>query len=291
MVVYVVRRVGLAVITMVLVSIIVFMTAQVLPGNVGRTILGPQADPRSVEVLNHQLGTDRPVLTQYADWVSHAVRGNFGASYSFQRPISDFVGPAVVNSLKLAAIAFVIVVMTSSVLPEFVTGLVLLLVLSIWLPIFPVAATAPPGSGVLDQIYHLILPALPLALLLFGYFARMARSGTIAVLQADYVRTAVLKGLPWRTVVWRHALRNSLLPTITVVANQLGYMIGGLIVVETLFRYNGLGSLVMQSAQDKDMPLLQASVLIMATIYLTVALVADLLVAALNPRIRLGGRA
>ena len=135
---------------------------------------------------------------------------------------------------------------------------------------------------------HLILPALPVVLVLFGYIARMARAGMLQALEADYTRTAVLKGLPRHTVILRHVLRNALLPTITVVATQLGYMIGGLVVVETLFRYQGIGSLILNAAKGKDFPLLEAGTLTVGTVYVLATLLADLLYTALDPRLRLG---
>jgi len=157
--------------------------------------------------------------------------------------------------------------------------------------VLPVTASWPPGAGIATQIYHLVLPSLPLMLVLFGYLARMARAGTLEALAADYTRTAVLKGLePW-TVLWRHVLRNALLPAITVTATQLGYLLGGLVIVETLFRYPGIGSLIYAAARDKDFPMLEAGVLTVGVLYILTGLLADLLYALLNPRIRLGGSA
>jgi peptide/nickel transport system permease protein len=142
----------------------------------------------------------------------------------------------------------------------------------------------------LEQLRHLILPALPLVIVLFGYIARMARAGTLEALDSDYARTAVLKGLPQRTVILRHVLRNALLPTITVVAAQVGYMIGGLVVVESLFRYQGIGSLILNAARGKDFPMLEAGILTVGAIFVATTLVADSLYTVLNPRLREGGR-
>ena len=157
--------------------------------------------------------------------------------------------------------------LSATVVPEFVTGIVLILVFGVWLQWLPISASWPEGAGPLTQIYYLILPSLPLLLVLFGYIARMARAGTIEALDADYTRTAVLKGLPWRTVIWRHVLRNALLPTITVIATQTGYLIGGLVVVETLFHYQGIGALIFTAARGKDFPMLEAGVLTIGVIY------------------------
>ena len=173
-------------------------------------------------------------------------------------------------------------------MPDFVWAVLLILVFALTLGIFPATATAPPGSGFFDQLYYLILPAICLIFVLFGYIARMARAGTIEALDADYTRTAVIKGLPQRTVVRRHVLRNSLLPTIAVVATQLGYLIGGLVVIEVIFNYNGLGQALFEAAQEKDFPLLQSGILIVGVVYLVATLLADIAYSVLNPRVRLG---
>ena len=300
---FLLKRLGLAAITLFLLSVIVFFGTQVLPGNVGRRILGAFADQAAVDALNERLGTDRPVLTQYWYWVTSLLHGDLGTSLSQNVPVTELLGNALTNSLKLAAFAFVLVVplaifggvvaalrrdtltdrtitiggLSLSVVPEFVSGIMLILVFALWLDVLPVTARAPDGSSVLTQLEYLLLPALTLVILLFGYIARITRSGTIESLDADYTRTAVLKGLPRRTVVGRHVLRNSLLPTIAVVATQTGYLIGGLVVVETLFAYPGVGRLIVTAAGQKDMPVLEAAVIVVGVIFLIAMLLADLL--------------
>jgi peptide/nickel transport system permease protein len=308
------RRLALSLVTLWLLSLIVFVGAQLLPGDVGRAILGPLADQRAVEVLNHQLGIDRPLVVQYWDWISHFVQGELGMSLALRRPIAPFMADALLHSLKLAGVAFLIVVplslaggvvaalnagrpldriislvgLSGTVVPEFVSGLVVIMIFGVWLRWLPISATWPAKAGFFGQLYHLILPAIPLVFVLFGYISRMARAGTIEALEADYTRTAVLKGLPTRTVLWRHVLRNALLPTIAVIGSQTGYMIGGLVVIEILFRYQGIGSLIYTAANAKDLPMLQAGVLTVGLIYTVVTLIVDLLNALLNPRIRFG---
>jgi peptide/nickel transport system permease protein len=310
------QRTGLALVTLLLLSMVVFAGAQLLPGNVGRAILGPLADPVAVAALNHQLGTDRPIPAQYWHWISHFVTGDMGTSYTYRTPVAPFVIAALLNSLKLAAVAFVIVVplsiaggvyaamhartwidktisiagLSMTVIPEFVSSIILILILGIWLRWLPITATAPRGADVLTQIDHLILPALPLVFVLFGYIARMARSGTIDALDSDYTRTATLKGLPPGVVIRRHVLRNALLPTITVVATQVGYLVGGLVIVETLFRYQGIGSLILTAARAKDFPMLEAGILTIGIVYVLVTMLADIALVLLNPRLRDGGR-
>jgi peptide/nickel transport system permease protein len=311
---YLLKRLGLTVLTLILLSLIIFLAGQVLPGNPGRAILGNFASQSAVVALNHSLGVDRPLIAQYWSWVSGIVRGDLGTSYQF-RPasVSSFLFPALGRSLKLALVAFVLVVPLSilggvvaalnrgrpvdraisvaglslSSLPEFVSGVVLIVVFAIELKWLPVTASAPQGSSIPTQIRYLLLPAIVLVLVLFGYIMRMARAGTIEALDSDYVRTATLKGLPRSVVIRRHVLRNSLLPTITVIATQTGYLIGGLVIVETLFNYPGLGRLIFTAATDKDFPMLEAGVLTIGIVYLVATLVADILYTLLNPRIRL----
>jgi len=310
---YLLRRLGLAVLTLFLLSIIIFIAGQVVPGDPGRAILGPFAAQSAVQAMDHSLGVDKPLIVQYWTWITGVLHGDLGTSYQFHAPVSSFLFPALGRSLKLAAVAFVIVVPLSifagivaalnrgrpvdraisvtglslATVPEFVSGVVLIVVFAIGLKWLPVTATAPAGSSIPVQLKYLILPAIPLVVVLFGYIMRMTRAGTIESLDSDYVRTATLKGLPRSVVVRRHVLRNSLLPTITVIATQIGYLIGGLVVVEVLFNYPGLGRLIFTAANDKDFPMLEAGVLAIGIVYLLATLVADILYTVLNPRIRL----
>ena len=292
---------------------IVFLAAQVLPGDVGRAVLGPFADQRAVDQLNEELGTNRSVFVQYGDWIGNALSGDLGESYAFQRPVTEMLGAALENSAKLGLLAFVIVVplsivggvvaalgegrardriisiggLSATAIPEVVWAVLLIMLFGVWLGVLPVTAQAPRGADFFTQVRYLLLPALCLVLVLFGYIARMARAGTIEALDADYTRTAYLKGLPRRTVVGRHVLRNSLLPTIAVIATQAGYLVGGLVALELIFNYNGIGLLLYRAAQKQDFPLLLSGVLVVGVIYLVATLVADLLYSVLNPRIRL----
>ena len=312
MLTFLARRFALALVTLWLLSIIVFIGAQVLPGNPGRAILGPFADDAAVEQLNQELGFDQPLLTRYWDWLSGFLHGDMGTSYVYNAPVSDFIGDALVNSIQLAAFALIIVIPISilggviaalkvgqlvdrtitvaglslAVVPEFVTAIVLILVFGIWLEVLPVTAAAPADVGFFEGLKYLLLPALALTAVLFGYIARMARAGTVTSLDSDYARTAVLKGLPWRTVLGRHVLRNSLLPTITVIAVQAGFMMGGLVVIERIFNYQGMGLLIFNACLRKDFPMLQSAVLVVGIIFIVLTLVADILTSLLNPRVR-----
>jgi peptide/nickel transport system permease protein len=178
--------------------------------------------------------------------------------------------------------------LSAATVPEFVSGIVVIVIFSVELKILPASAAAPAGSSFPTQLRYLILPAIPLVFVLFGYIARMARAGTIEALESDYVRTATLKGLKRRVVIWRHVLRNSLLPTITVIATQTGYLIGGLVVVETLFNYQGIGNLIYHAATSKDFPMLEAGVLTIGVVYMVATFAADVTTTLLNPRLRTG---
>lgn len=312
---HVLKRLGLTVITLVLLSMLVFIAGQVLPGDPGRAILGHLAPESAVKALDHKLGVDRPLVVQYWSWASGVARGDLGNSYQYNAPVSSFLFPALGRSLKLGLFAFVIVVplgilggvvaalnrgrlvdrvisvtgLSLSTVPEFVSGIVLIVIFAIDLKILPVTASAPPGSTIPTQLRYLILPAVPLVFILFGYIARMARAGTVEALDSDYARTATLKGLPRWVVIERHVLRNSLLPTVTVIATQTGYLIGGLFVIENLFNYPGIGRLILTAADNKDFPMLEAGVLFIGIVYLVATLLADILYTVLNPRIRLEG--
>jgi len=312
---FVLKRVGLGLITLWILSLIVFFAAQVLPGDPARAILGPLAAPSAVKALSHQLGTDKPVIAQYGTWITHFVSGNLGLSNQYQQPIGPLLTSALGNSLKLAAVAFVLVVplgilggvlaalnvgkpidriisvvgLSATVIPEVVSGIILILIFGIALNVLPISATSPPGAGFGTQLFHLIMPAIPLTLVLFGYIQQMARAGTVEALASDYARTATLNGLPRGVMIRRHVLRNSLLPTITVIASQIGYLIGGLVLVETLFHYQGIGSLIFNAANSKDFPMLEAGVLVIGIAYMVATLIADIFYSLLNPRIRYRG--
>jgi peptide/nickel transport system permease protein len=311
---FIARRLALALITLLLLSVIVFAISNVLPQNVGRSILGPVAPQESVDALNHKLGTDRPRIQQYLDLLKGMVTFDFGRSYQSDQPVGDLIKTTLQNSAKLAILALLITVplgilagtvaalrrdtfidraivmlgLAGSSLPEFVTSTFLVVLLGLQLHLLPTLANWPPGSNIFTQIHYLLMPALALVLVYFGYIARMARAGMIVALESDYTRTAMMKGLSRGRVIRRHVLRNALLPTIAVVATSTGYLFGGLLAVELIFNINGLGRLLVTAAKAKDLPVLQAGVLVIGVIYMFATLVADILISWLNPRIRLG---
>jgi peptide/nickel transport system permease protein len=309
---FILRRVGLAFITLALVSMLVFVGAQILPGDVGRAVLGQFATQQSVDIYNHQLGLDRPIFIRYWDWISQFVQGDLGTSYQYKVSVSGLLGPALVNSFKLGGFAIVMIIpisiiggaiaalrrdrltdriisiagLSMTAIPEFVTAVVLITFFGVWLNALPVSATAPPGASFFTVLEHLILPAASLALVYFGYLSRMARAGIIEALDADYTRTARLKGLGPVTIIRRHVVRNALLPTIAVLATQVGFILGGLIVIETLFNYNGLGQRLYTAAKFKDFAVMQSGAMLTGVILVACTLVGDILIASLDPRIR-----
>src|SRR5690242_5503809 len=309
---YVLKRLGLTLITLVIVSMVVFAASQLLPGDVGRTILGPYASQAQVDQLDHQLGVDDPLPVRYWNWATDFVRGDWGTSPVQNVEVRPLVLDRLKNSLILGGFALVLIVPPSIflgvlaalhygkaldriitisglsfiALPEFVFGVILIVIFAVQLGWFPTSSSVPTADPV-DWFRQLLLPSIPLAFVLFGYISRMAREGTVQALRSNYTRTAVLKGLPHRHVISRHVLRNSLLPTITVVSVQVGYLVGGLVVIETLFSYPGIGELILNAATGHDLPTLEASVLMIALIYTVSNLVADVVTALLNPRVRL----
>jgi peptide/nickel transport system permease protein len=296
-----------------LLATIVFVIANVLPNDVGRTILGPFAPQENVDALNQKLGTNRPILVRYVDSLAGIVTLNFGNSFVNDKPVVPQLWDAMIRSAWLAGLALVLTIpvaiaagvfaarrrdrkadraivllgVTSASIPEFVTGTILVIVVGVQLKLLPVLATPPPGSDPLTQVRYLLMPATAMAIVYFGYIARMTRAGTIDVLQSDYARTATMKGLTTNQTMRRHVLRNALIPTVAVIATQIGYLFGGIIAVEKIFNYNGMGNTMLFAAQRKDLPMLTAGVLIIGIVYMVATLIADMVTAWMNPRIRL----
>lgn len=310
---FLLRRFGFLLLTLVLTSLLIFLITQALPGDVARVVLGREASAQAVEQFRQELGLDRPLVTRYLAWLSDFVRGDWGESYSTDQAIRPLVLGRLGNSLQLAGLTLLIAVplaVTLGVLaalyeeswldglisltslsvvglPEFITGLVLIHVFAFGLGWLPANSSIAPGTGFLAALPALILPALTATLVLLAYIARLTRAGVIEELRRPYVRTAVLKGVRWRRVVLRHVLRNALMPTITVVAISFGWLISGLIIVENVFNYPGLGRLLTFAIDRRDLPLLQAVSFVAVMAFALANLLADILYAALDPRITL----
>ncbi len=311
---FLLRRIALLVVTLLITSLVIFALTQLLPGDVARLILGREARPEAVATLREELGLNESVPQQYINWLTGFVTGDWGTSFvSGSAPIRPLVMDRMGNSLRLAGLTLLlsvplsmflgviaglnenklidnlISIFTLSVvgLPEFVTGLVLINILALGLGWFPASATAPASASFGDWLRQLILPAITATFVLMAYIARMTRAGVIDELKKPYVRTAILKGLPHRVVIVKHVLRNALLPTITVVSISFGWMIGGLIVIENVFSYPGLGRLMTNAVERKDIPLMQSVVMVTIFFFAMSNLVADVLYGLVNPRIRL----
>jgi len=311
---FVIKRISLICVTLLVVSLVIFVITEVLPGDVASIMLGKDATEASLTRLREDLGLNRPAHVRYLSWIGGIVRGDMGNSLYMGEPIADIVGRRLKHSAILAVFAFLVgtplavaagvwagmrpntkldrlVSMTSLVgisVPEFVTGILLILFFSSTLHLLPSSSIILPGTTPLTRPQILIMPTLTITAVLFAYIMRMTRANVIEVMQTDYVRTAILKGLPMRRVILRHILPNAMLPTITVITINFGWMLGGLIIVENVFAYPGIGQLMLWSINTRDLPLLEVVTLLVAATYAISNLVADLSYAALDPRVRLG---
>ncbi len=314
MIQYLLRRLILLGGTILISSLIIFLICRLLPGDVARVLLGREAGEAALAALRAELGLDRPLPIQYLDWLIGFVSGDWGIAYSTRQPIRPMVLERLANSLLLAGATLMlslplgialgvwagwragklddtlISVSTLAVtgLPEFVTGLLLIDLFAFRLRWLPANSSIRPDTPFLEILPQLLLPAITATLVLLAYIARLTRAGVISELEQEYTRTALLKGLSPLTMLRRHVLRNALLPTITVVAISLGWLISGLIVVENVYNYPGIGRLLTFAIDRRDLLLLQAVAMVTVIIFAVANLLADLMYALLDPRIRLG---
>ena len=314
---YVARRLALVALVLVAVSMLVFGITTLLPANVAYMILGPFAPPEQVRALELKLGLTDPVWQQYLRWAGGFLTGNLGESTLMNRPVAALVAEALGRSLILTGASFVLIALLGVGLgvaaalrhgraldhgvsvgtylgiavPEFFWAIVVILIFAAGLGWLPASGYEPPSAGAWIFLKHLIAPTITLVFGHLAHVSRLTRSSMIEVMQSPYITAARAKGLPERVVVLHHALRNALLPAITVLALDFGRLMGGIVVVETIFAYPGLGRLVVFSIQNRDLPTLQASILVVAAIYAFANLAADLLYARLNPKIRFGRHA
>jgi peptide/nickel transport system permease protein len=306
------RRVALLALTLLLVSLLTFAIVNVLPGDVATAVLGDSATPTQVAALRRALGLDLPLAQRYLAWLGQVLRGDLGVSLDSGQPIAPMLLRRLGNSAILALLALALAVPVSIVLgvvaavwrggvadrcisgfvvltfslPEYVIGLALVLVFSMWLDLLPGSSLIDPSVNPLSEPKALVLPVAVIALHLQAYFSQLTRASMIEALASGYVRAAVLKGVPrWRVVI-KHALRNALLPTISDVGMTFGTVIGGLVIVETLFSYAGIGQLLSLSVDRRDVPTIQVCVLVVAASYGVGNLVADIVSLLVNPRLR-----
>jgi peptide/nickel transport system permease protein len=296
-------------------SVLIFGIIHILPGNVAYAILGEFATPAAVAQLEAKLGLNDPLPLQYWRWLNAMLHGDFGMSIVMNRPAASLIGEALGRSALLAGLAFGLIatggialglyaathrgrtsdkVLTLAqfvliAVPEFFWAILAVLVFASWLNLLPATGYAPLDAGVADWAAHLVLPVLVLSFGLVAHVSRLTRSSMLEVLDSRFVLAARARGLPERRVLWRHALPNALLPAITVLAIDAGLLIGGIVVVETVFAYPGLGRLLVYAIERHDLPLLQVGMMVVTAIYALANFVAELLYAALNPRIRVAG--
>jgi peptide/nickel transport system permease protein len=312
MLLYVAKRIAYIAVIIVVMSMLVFAITQIMPGDVAQLVAGQFASDDVVAAVRQRLGLDRPLVVQYWDWAISFVRGDFGHSLIMERPITGVVVEALSRSAVLAAVSFVLVAIIGIALgviaavhhnrpidhgvsvftyvgisvPEFFWGIVLILVFAGIFGLLPAGGYAPIKDGFRAWLSHLVLPAATLTFTLIAHVSRLTRASMLETLRSNYVKNARAKGLSERVVLMRHALRNALLPTITVLAIDVGWLIGGIVVVESVFSYPGMGRLLVFAIERHDLPLIQAGILIVTVVYSVANLIADLLYAYLNPKIR-----
>ena len=309
---YVLRRLGYMLILLFVVSILIFGITHALPGNVAKVILGQYATTETLHALELKLGLNDPLYVQYEHWIGPLFRGDLGESLLMNRPIAPVIVEHLARSAGLAVISLVTAAFLGICLgvfaavwrgrlvdyqlslftflgisvPEFFWGIVLIVLVSAKLGLLPSSGYAPLSDGFGAWLQHLVLPVLTLVFVLLAHISRMTRSSMIDALMSSYVLYARAKGVPRRAVIFRHALRNALIPAVTVITLNFGWLMGGIVVVETVFAIPGFGQLMIMAIRERDIPLIQMCVLIMAAIYLLTNLVADILYAYLDPRIR-----
>jgi peptide/nickel transport system permease protein len=311
---YLLRRIGLMAYTLAIVSILVFGITQILPADAAVMMLGESATPDALAGLRERLGLNDPFWLQYWHWLSAALRGDFGTSLRTGLPVAGMMTEALSRSLLLAALAIFLMLLVAmplgiiaalrrgrvadlivsvvsyvgASLPEFVIATLIILLLADWLQLLPATGYVPLTEDFWRGLRHLAMPVLTVSIILVAHVARMVRSELVDVMHSDYVRAARLKGLSPRTVLFKHALRNALLPTITIVALDVGYLLGGIIVVEEIFALPGIGRQLIVAIQSRDLPAIQAGALIMAATYCVANFIADLAYAWLDKRIQYG---
>jgi len=309
---YILKRIVLVGYTLLVVSLIVFAITQILPADAAVMMLGENATADALSALRAKMGLDASIWTQYGHWLAGVLRGDFGVSMRTGQPVGPVMIEALGRSLLLALFSIVLMLVLAlplgiiaavrrgrvadlvvSVisyigvsLPEFVTATLVVLVMADWLQWLPATGYVPLTENPLQGLRHLVLPVLTISVILIAHVSRMVRSELVDVLHTDYIRAARLKGLPGRTVLYKHALRNALLPTITIVALDVGYLLGGVIVVEEIFALPGIGRQLIVAIQSRDLPSIQAGALIMAATYAVASFLADIAYARLDRRIQ-----
>ena len=308
----VIKRILLGLITLFIVSLITFLGVEILPGDACTTYLEREAYGAALEACYERLGLNVPAYERYISWAFGVLQGDFGYSLSGDMKINDVLGPRVKNSMVLASASILIgipialllgiitalwrdkmpdiiistIIIFSMTIPEFVSATLLILIVAIWLEWLPGIVIVPTGVSVYELLPNIILPVIAISMIMTAHMARMVRSSVIQVMASDYVQMAILKGVPYWKMVFKHVLPNALLPAINVVALTIAWLLGGVVVTEVVFNYPGLGRLVIESISNRDLPVVQALAIILASIYVSINLIADLMTLMLNPRLK-----
>ena len=312
MLLLVLKRILLGFITLFIVSLITFSGVEVLPGDACTTYLEREAYGAALEACYERLGLNTPAHERYISWAAGVLQGDFGYSLSGEMRINDVLGPRVKNSMVLASASILIgipialflgiitalwrdklpdiiistITIFSMTIPEFISATLLILIVAIWLEWLPGIVIVPTGASISELLPNIILPVIAISMIMTAHMARMVRSSVIQVMASDYVQMAILKGVPYWTMVFKHVLPNALLPAINVVALTIAWLLGGVVVTEVVFNYPGLGRLVIESISNRDLPVVQALAIILASIYVSINLIADLMTLMLNPRLK-----
>ncbi|HEX2437100.1 MAG TPA: ABC transporter permease [Methylomirabilota bacterium] len=313
----VLRRLGLGLLTLWLVSLVVFAAVLALPGDAATAILGKEATPDRVAALRDQLHLNDSVISQYFQWLGGLLTGDLGTSAATQEPVSDLLSARVGNSVFLVLVASLVALPLSlligvwtamrrdrvadhvtstatlvlAALPEFVIGIALILLFATSVfHVLPAVSLLPPGTHAWEDPDVVVLPAATLVLAVTPYISRIMRGSMVEVLESEYVTMARLKGLPERTVIWRHAVPNAIVPAIQVTALQLAWMAGGVVVVEFVFQYPGIGAALVDAVALRDMPVVQTVTMLAAGIYVGLNLLADIATILVTPKLRTAGR-
>ncbi len=309
---FVVRRLLLVIPVCFGISVLVFLLIHLVPGDPARVMLGLQANEESVAAIREQLGLNRPLPVQYVDWVWRLLQGDLGRSYLTNEPVFSAVLGRLPATLTLAFAAFVISLIIAIpigiisgtrpysaadyggmffaqlgvAIPEFWLGIMFILTFSLYLGWVPPSGYVPIQDDPVDWLRHLILPALTVGLVNAAVLTRFLRSSILEVMHQDYVRTARAKGVAERRVIMLHALKNALIPTVTVIGLQFAFMLGGVVVVEVIFAWPGVGRLALDAIERRDYPMVQGAVLAVALTFVAINLLVDIVYAALDPRIK-----
>jgi peptide/nickel transport system permease protein len=311
----VLQRLGLGLVTLFIVSMVIFAAIELLPGDFARSILGQAATPETVAAFQKEIGLDKPPLIRYFDWIGGVMQGDFGASFSargdYRRQVIDIIGPRLKNTLFLAAVTALIAVplalalgllaalyrnslfdrlinattLTTISFPEFFVAYMLMLVLAVKLHWFPSLAKVNPDMPLLDRLDRIALPALTLTLVIVAHMMRMTRASIINLLASPYIEMAELKGVPRSKIILQHALPNAWAPIVNVIAFNLAYLVVGVVVVEVVFVYPGVGQAMVDAVRARDIPVVQACALIFAATYILLNLTADIIAIVTNPRL------